>query len=437
MPGAGDDLLPFLHTDRVVRTGGAIVAIFFFGFLGWAAFAPLESAIVGPGIVIVESHRKTIQHLEGGIVKDILVRDGQKVKAGQALLRLDGTQAKAAMLQDQDEDDELTAQQARLMAQRDGSSTIAFPPALLARANEPKVAEALRGEQSAFTNQNDSLRQQTAILTEKKNENSRAIEGFKSQVASFDAQIAIVQREADAVGKMVAKGLEPTSKLLDLQRSQADLSGQRGDIVQKIAQQQLDSDEDDIQITNLKSQLLEDTLKDLRDVQNKLFDLQDRLQAARDLVNRTTLVTPVDGRVVDLQIHTRGAIVKPGETILEIVPTHDQLEIEARMRPEDADDISAGLSTKVDLSAYKARRLPMLTGKITYVSPDSILDQRTGQPYFLIHVSVDRSILKEYPEAKIMPGMPVNVEVQTGARTALEYFLEPIRDVMHHGMREK
>jgi HlyD family secretion protein len=175
----------------------------------------------------------------------------------------------------------------------------------------------------------------------------------------------------------------------------------------------------------------------LRDVQNKLFDLQDRLQAARDLVNRTTLVTPVDGRVVDLQIHTRGAIVKPGETILEIVPTHDQLEIEARMRPEDADDISAGLSTKVDLSAYKARRLPMLTGKITYVSPDSILDQRTGQPYFLIHVSVDRSILKEYPEAKIMPGMPVNVEVQTGARTALEYFLEPIRDVMHHGMREK
>ncbi len=435
--GTAEDVLPFLNTNRVVRLGGTIVAVFVIGFLGWAGTAPLQSAIVGPGIVIVESHRKTIQHLEGGIVKEILVKDGQIVKAGQPLLELDSTQATASLQEIQDEADELSAQQARLLAQRDGSAVIHFPPDLLARASEPKVAESILGEQTAFNNQRASLEQQVAILKEKKAENSRAIDGYQAQIASFDTQIGLIEREADAVGKMVAKGLEPTAKLLDLQRTEADLSGQRGDAVQKIAQQKLDSDEDDIQITNLKSQQLEDTLKDLRDVQNKLFDLQDRLQAARDVLKRTTLTAPVDGQVVNLEVHTRGAVIKAGEDVLDLVPIHDELIVEARLRPEDADDVTLGMPAKVDLSAYKARRLPMLTGKVTYVSPDTLSDPRTGVPYFAAHVSVDRSILKGYTDAKIMPGLPVNVEIQTGARTALEYFYEPIRDVMHNGMRER
>jgi HlyD family type I secretion membrane fusion protein len=236
---------------------------------------------------------------------------------------------------------------------------------------------------------------------------------------------------------MVAKGLEPTAKLLDLQRTQAQIAGERGDMVQKIAQQNLDSGQDDIQIINLRSQQLEDTLKDLRDVQNKRFDLADRIQAAKDLLKRTTLVAPVDGRVVDLQVHATGAVVKAGEAVLEIIPVRDQLEVEAKLKPQDSDDVHVGMVAKVDLSAYKARRLPMLTGTVTYLSPDSLDDARTGQPYFLAHVSVDRSFLKNYPSAKIMPGMPVQVELQTGEHTALNYFLEPIRDVMRQGMREK
>ena len=436
-PGATDDVLPFLRTDRVVWSGGSIVALFFFGFVGWAAVAPLQSAIVSPGIVVVESHRKQIQHLEGGIVKDILVQDGQTVRAGQALVRLDNTQAATALQQIQDEQDELTAQEARLVAERDGSPVIHFPPELLARANEPKVAESILGEQTAFENKKASLRQQVDILNEKKAEDARAIEGFQAQITADDTQVGLIQREADAVGKMVAKGLEPTAKLLDLQRTEADISGQRGDMVQKIAQQKLDSGEDDIQIINLKSQMLEDVIKDLRDVQSKRFDLADRIQAARDVLARTTLIAPVDGRVVDLQVHARGAVIKPGEPVLEIIPVHDQLEIEARLRPQDADEVHVGMTAKVDLSAYKARRLPMMTGTVTYVSPDTLDDAHTGQSYFMARVSVDRSILRDHPDARIIPGMPVQVEIQTGAHTALNYFLEPIRDVMHNGMREK
>ncbi|HEX4079865.1 MAG TPA: HlyD family type I secretion periplasmic adaptor subunit [Rhizomicrobium sp.] len=436
-PAATDDVLPFLRTNRVIWSGGSIVALFFFGFVGWAAVAPLQSAIVAPGVVVVESHRKTIQHLEGGIVKDILVQDGQTVKAGQALIRLDDTQAATALQQIQDEQDELTAQDARLVAERDGSPVIHFPSDLLARANEPKVAESILGEQTAYENQNASLRQQVDILNEKKAEDARAIEGFQAQIAADDTQVGLIQREADAVGKMVAKGLEPTAKLLDLQRSEADISGQRGDMVQKIAQQKLDSGEDDIQIINLKSQMLEDVIKDLRDVESKRFDLADRIEAARDVLTRTTLAAPVDGRVVDLQVHAKGAVIKPGEPVLEIIPVHDQLEVEARLRPQDADEVRVGMTAKVDLSAYKARRLPMMTGTVTYVSPDNLDDPHTGQSYFLAHVSVDRTVLRDNPDARIIPGMPVQVEIQTGAHTALNYFLEPIRDVMHNGMREK
>lgn len=434
---ATDDVLPFLHTHRVVWLGGSIVAIFFFGFVGWASVAPLQSAIVAPGTVITESHRKLIQHLEGGIVKEILVQDGQTVRAGQALVRLDNTQAATVLQQIQDEQDELAAQEARLVAERDGNPVIHFPPELLARASEPKVAESILGEQTAFENQKASLSQQIAILNEKKDENSRAIEGFQSQITAEDTQIGLIQREADAVGKMVAKGLEPTAKLLDLQRTQADIEGARGDMVQKIAQQKLDSGEDDIQMINLKSQQLEDVIKDLRDVQGKRFDLNDRIQGARDMLQRTTLIAPVDGRVVNIQVHAKGAVIKPGEPVLEIVPVHDHLEVEAHLRPQDADEVRVGMTAKVDLSAYKARRLPMMTGTVTYISADTLEETHSGQPYFLAHVSVDGSILKDHPDARIIPGMPVEVELQTGSHTALNYFLEPIRDVMNKGMREK
>jgi HlyD family secretion protein len=434
---AADEALPFLRTNRIVVLGTVIVVVFFVGFLGWAAVAPLHSALIAPGTVIVESYRKTIQHLEGGLVKEILVKDGQNVKAGQPLLLLDDTSATTTLQELQDEEDGLTAQEARLMAERDSTPVIHFPPAFLARGSEPKVAEAILGEQTAFENRRDSQAQQIAILKEKKEEDSRAIAGLKDQVVSLDTQTALVQREADAVQKMVDKGLEPLPKLLDLQRQIADFVGQRGDTMEKISQQQLDIGENDIAIVNTRSSFLEDVLKDLRDVQGRRFDLADRIQAARGVLKRTVLVAPAAGRVMDLQVHTPGAVLRPGDAVMEIVPMHDRLVVEARVRPEDADDIYIGQTAKLNLSAYKQRRLPMITGTVTTISADRITDAKTNVSYFLAWISVDRSLLRDYPNAKLIPGMPVQVEIQNGTHTMMDYFLEPLRDAMRNGMREK
>ena len=436
-PSASDGTLTFLRTDRVVRTGLSVVIIFVVGFIGWSAFAPLDSALMAPGVIVVESHRKTIQHLEGGIVKDILVKEGQAVKAGQTLIRLDDTQARVQLALLQDEADGLAADEARLIALRDGSDKVAYPPELLARQGDPKVAEDIHGAEKTFETKRDSLQEQVGILTQRKSENGRVVAGLRAEQTALETQIALINQEAGNVQQMVDKGLEPLPRLLALQRQAADLTGQRGQLLEKITQVDLNNGETDIQIVNLKSQALDDALKELRDDQAKRYDLSDRIQAARDILNRTTLSAPVGGKVVELTIHTKGAVIKPGETVMEIVPQKDVLDVEAHIRPEDAEYVYVGQSAKVNMSAYMQRRLPMVSGSVTAISADRITDQRTGQAYFNAEVSVDRSALKDFPDVRIIPGMPVQVAIRTGSRTALDYFIEPIRDVIRNGMKER
>lgn len=436
---ANDDieLASFIGTRRVVRIGGTIVFLFVFGFLGWAAFAPLDSALMAPGTIIVATHRKTIQHLEGGIVHDIFVKDGQTVKAGQKLIALDKAQAQASVDLLGDQADGLSAQEARLMAQRDNKDRIDFLPDLLSRAADPKVAKVLMGEQSTFDTQRVTINKQIDILTQRNAENTSMIGGLKAQQAGVESQLGLVRQEIASVQKLLADGLSTMPRLIELQRSEADLEGQHGQIIQKIAEVQQQSGENQMQMINLKNEQMNDVLKQLQDVQSRRFDALDRIQAARDVFKRLVLVAPVAGKVVGLSIHTRGAVIKPGETVLEIVPSQDRLQVEAHVRPEDAGYVHAGMTAKVSVTAYESRRLPMITGTVTAFSADRLIDERTGAPYFVANVTVDRSNLKDYPEAKIVPGMPVEVAIDTGQRTALDYFMEPIRDVFRRGMREK
>jgi HlyD family type I secretion membrane fusion protein len=263
------------------------------------------------------------------------------------------------------------------------------------------------------------------------------IGGLKAQQTAVESQLAYVRQEIDSVQKLLADGLSTMPRLLELQRQEADLAGQRGQIIQKIAEVNEQSGENQMQMMNLKNQQMGDVLKDLQDVQTKRFDTLDRIQAARDIFGRLVLAAPVAGKVVALSVHGKGAVIKPGETVLEIVPVNDLLEVEAHVRPDDAGDVHVGMTAKVSVTAYQSRRLPMITGKVTNFSADRLVDERTGTPYFVADVTVDRSSLKDYPEAKIVPGMPVEVAIDTGKRTALDYFVEPIRDVFRRGMREK
>lgn len=436
-PIASDGTLTFLHTNRVVAWGLVVTCGFVFGFLGWAAIAPLNSAIMATGEIVVESHKKSIQHLEGGIVKEILVTDGQRVVTGQTLLVLDDTQARASLDLLQDASDGLEAEEARLVAEREDADHVTFPPDLLARQSDPRVAQAIAGEEKAFQTKRESLQEQVQILTERKGENARVIGGYQAEQAGLDTQLRLIQQEQNGVQQMVDKGLEPLPRLLALQRQAADLTGQRGQLIEKVSQVQVNDGETDLQIVNIKNQALDDALKDLRDVQSKRYDLLDRIQAARDVLNRTLLTAPVAGKVVNLTAHTHGAVIRPGETVMEIVPSNDKLEVEAHVRPDEADQIYVGMSARVTLNSYETRRLPMLTGEVTYIAADRQTDEHTGLSYFVANVSVDRKVLRDYPEARLIPGEPVQIAIQTGSHTALDYFIEPIRDVIRNGMKEK
>lgn len=436
-PLTNDPDLTFLNPRKIIGVGRFIILVFFVGFFGWAAIAPLDSAVQAPGVIVVQTHRKTIQHLEGGIVRDVSVKEGQLVRAGQLLIQMDDTQARASLELLQGEGYALAAQEARLMAERDGDSTINFPSFLLNNRNDPKVAEAIKGEQSTFDTRRLTLRKQADILTQRDSENNSQIAGLQKEQESVDQQIALTNQEAQSVQGLYARGLSTLPRLLQLQRQAADLIGQRGQIVEKIAGVQLSSGENELQAMNIKNQFMSDVVKDLRDVQTKRFDLLDRLHAAQDVTNRLTVRAPVAGRVVGLAVHARGAVVKPGDTIMEIVPMKDALDVEAHVRPEDADSIHVGMPAEVTMSAYQRRRLPTITGIVTNVSADRLTDQRTGAPYFSVIVTVDPAPLKAYTDAKLLPGLPVEVALETGERTALSYFTEPITDVFRKGMREK
>jgi HlyD family type I secretion membrane fusion protein len=429
--------LGFLKTRAVIAKGYAILLLFFAGFLGWAALAPLDSALLAPGVIVVESHRKAIQHLEGGIVRRILVADGQDVVAGQSLIRLDDTQARASLDLLNGQRDALTAQEARLIAERDGQEGIAFPAALLAQAADPKVAEALRGEESAFQARRQTLAKQVEILGQRSDENQTIIAGIKTQQEALSRQIRLLNQEAASVQALYSKGLATLPRLLALQRQVAEAEGQRGQLAEKINEVRLSSGENQLQIVNLHNQQRSDVAKELRDVQTRRFDLIDRIGAARDVLARLNVTAPVAGKIVGLSVHSRGAVVRPGDTLMEIVPRKDALEVEARVRPEDADAVQVGMTARVNFSAYRQRRLPIIAGTVNNISADRLIDPRTGQAYFAAEVTVDRGALKNYEGARIMPGLPVDVAISTGSRTALEYFLEPVTDVFRRGMRER
>jgi HlyD family secretion protein len=427
----------FMNPGRMVRKGAIVTIIFVGGFLGWASFAELESAVNAPGIIIVESHRKTIQHLEGGIVKEVLVAEGENVKAGQPLLRLEETQAESNFNLLQDQANGLQAQEARLIAERNEADRIVFPPELLAQRSNPKVDAILTGEENTFSTHRKTLTKQIDILGQRNNENKSQIAGLQSQQDAVAKQGTLIEQEASGVDDLYKQGLSTLPRVLALRRQAADLTGQGGQITEHMAQIQLSSEENNLQMTNLRNQALTTVANDLRDVETKKFDVLARLNAAKDVMKRLDLVAPVGGKVVNLAIHTEGAVLKPGDTVMEIVPQDDALELEAHVRPDDADTIQSGMTAHISFSSYKQRRMPQITGKVDVVSADRLVDQRTGQPYFNVTITVDREALKDYTAVRLIPGLPADVAIATGTRTMMDYFLAPVLDVIQKGMRER
>ncbi|MEQ9642608.1 MAG: HlyD family type I secretion periplasmic adaptor subunit [Alphaproteobacteria bacterium] len=422
----------------VIIAGTVVVGVFFVGFGGWAALAPLASAAIAPGIVSPDGSRKTVQHLEGGIIRDIRVKNDEMVKTGDVLVVLEDTQARAGYDLLQTQHDALAAHYARLSAEQIGADSLVFPEDLLARAQaRPQIADLVQGQRQFFTVRKQSLEERKAILGQQIRQLGAQITGLRDQIKARDREVALIKDEIVQVADLLKRGYERKPRLLALQRREAQIEGERAEHMGDIARARQTIDQAKLEIVNLETARQDEIAAEITRVRTELLAMQERLLASRDVLRRTEVVAPVDGRVVELRFKTSGGVVGPGEPILDIVPIRDELLVDARVSPLDIDVVRPGLEARVHLLAYRQRSLPQIGGIVRQVSADSILDQATGQRYFLARIEVDPDGLATLPEGvPLSAGMPAEVLIKTGERTLLNYLIEPLLDSVRRSFRE-
>jgi HlyD family secretion protein len=418
----------------VTWTGNLLVFGFVLGLGTWSTYAPLESAAIAVGTVESESSRKTIQHLEGGIIREILVADGDAVRAGQTLIVLEDTKARAEAQSLQGQLWEAMAREARLQAEQQGEERVSFPARLeMAQRANQSVTDILAGQLAIFETRRQVFQSQAAVNREKRSQVEKEIEGLRAQESAASRRIEIVRDEAATVAMLVNKGLERRPRLLNLEREIADIEGRRGEIVAQISRAGQVINESQAVLLKLENDRQNEIAQSLREVQNQIFQLRERLQAADDQLSRTVVKAPEDGVVTDLRIHTLGGVIGAGAPLVDLVPRHDRLIVIARVRPEDIDVVRPGLSADVNLLPYNQRRVPPRHGTVMHVSADRLVDKRTDQPYYAAKIRVQDPAVAGI---QIVPGMPAQVFIKTGRGTVALYALSPLLDSFNSAFRE-
>ena len=422
---------------RWYRIGLILLAATFGVALLWSALAPLASAVVASGMVKVDSSRQKIQHQEGGVIREIHVRDGDLVKSGQVLLTLDETRAGASFDILQAEHDTALAEQARLMAERDDLPDIDWPAELEQRAEDPKVADILRSQRSLFEARRSSLVGQVSILDRQIVSKHSEIQGLLAQQQSKEKQLQSLNVELAGFNDLLGKGMVEKTRIRNLEREIAKLDGERGEHASNIAALRSQIAEKELQKFQLSKSFREEVVADLKKSQSEGFDYLERMSTAKYVLENTEIRSPVDGTVVDLKAHTRGGVVAPGEILMEVVPSDDRLIIEARVRPEDIDRVTVGQAAGVKLHAFDRRKTPELNGNVTYVSADIIEDPKLGVAYFTTRIEVPEPEMRRLGNQRVHPGMLADVFVRTGERSFLGYLLDPITASFSKAWRER
>jgi membrane fusion protein, type I secretion system len=417
-----------------VVAGVLAIAICLGGGGFWAATAPLDSAAVAPGVVVAAGQNKVIQHLEGGIVEEILVGEGDTVVSGQVLVRMSKTAAEAAHRGLQLQHDELRAVEARLLAERDGREEVNFPADFASRADDAGITRIIDGQRNEFTARRESLKSEISIYDAKILSLREQIGGLDVQRKSSADQLVLIKEELADSNKLLAKGLMQKPRVLALERSATELSGNQGELTANIARAEQDILATQAQISNVKKDWLEKLIAQLRDVQFKIADIGEQLRAASDVAARTEIRSPVAGIVIKLFVNTIGGVVKPGDLLLELLPTEAGLLIEARVKPDDIDIVYLGRTAQLRFPALKARTTPTFAGHVEFVSADRLVDRETQNAYYLARVRMDA---KDIHGLKLYPGMPAEVFIETGERTVIDYLTEPLTDIIAHSWREQ
>lgn len=429
------------HQPRIRNTlifGCIVIFVFIGGFLAWALLAPLESAALASGKITVTGHRRVIQHLEGGIVAKLLVRDESKVKKGQILVVLDNGHSKIVAQLRHNEVFELSAIEARLLAERNNAKKITFNSLLLKHQNEEKVAEIIQSQRAIFNSNQKSFENNIKILQQRIQQILQQIKGHKANTIAITKQTKLINQELKSVAYLEAKKLIEKHRLLSLQREAARLKGKKGESLATIAALKQKIGETKIQIAYITTNRHREILTQLRETQQKLTAALEKEKAADVILTRTNIRSPITGTVIGLDVHTIGGVIRPGQTIMEIVPSKERLVIEAKISPLDIDVVHNGLVAKIRLIAFKTRTTPVLLGKVSNVSADVITNPNNGESFYRARITIDQQELKKLkPEQTLYPGMPVSVMIITAKLTPWQYFISPITNSFRRAFREQ
>jgi HlyD family type I secretion membrane fusion protein len=417
---------------------GMAIVLLFFGAGGvWATTAPLSGAVIASGTVSPEGSRRTVQHLEGGIIREFAVKEGSKVKAGDVLLVLATTGAQSEVATLTARLRLLAATEARLQAERSGAATITFDHPSLSDTADPDVRAVIDQQTNQFETRGSADRTRTEILTQRIAQLEQQNIGAERQIAGIRRQLALIREEVVAKTELYEKGFETKPRLLALQREEAALLGNEGELLARIARNNEAIGETKLQIANMLVQRREEIDRELAETQSKRREVEAQIAASLDRLTRTSIVAPVSGTVIDLHFKTVGGVVRPGEPILDIVPEDEYLVIEARVRPVDIDDVRAPGEAYVTFPSYPQRRMIRLPAKVERISADTFTDPRTGERYYSARVTVDRALIKELdPFIELTPGMPAEIYLSTVARTFLDYMLQPLAFAVERAFRE-
>jgi HlyD family secretion protein len=427
-----------LHSIRRHLFLALIIGFVLVGVIGvWGATSEFAGAVIAQGQLVVDTSVKKVQHPTGGVVAELNVQEGDRVKAGDIIIKLDDTQTRANLAIVTKGLDELMARRAREEAELEGVDRIVFPAELLARQDDPDVARMIAGESKLFQTRRNSREGMKSQLTERVAQSQEEIGGLIAQVESKDKQIDWIKQELQGVRELWEKKLVQFTRVTTLEREQARLDGERGQLVAATAQSKGKIAEIKIQILQIDQDMRTEVGKDLAEVRGKMAELVEKKVAAEDQLKRIDIRAPQDGMVHQLDIHTVGGVVQAGAQLMLVVPAADKLIVEAKVQPQDIDQLRVGQPAVLRFSAFSSRTTPELNGELSVVSADVTQDQKSGANYYTIRIAVSPDEIARLEGLKLVPGMPVEAFVQTTVRTVVSFFVRPLQDQIARAFREK
>ena len=423
---------------RRVATIGLIIIGVTFGVFGlWAALAPLNSAVVAPGMVVIESNRQVVQHLEGGIVRKVLIHEGDHVQSGQMLFQLDPVQTNASVNITRNQLFSMLAKRDRLIAERDHAPSVRFSSEVMAASGDPMVAQAVSDEQRQFLERRATLQSQIAVLQTRISELQTEIGGMDTERRSMDQQTGYLSEEIAGLQELYKQDLVPKPRLLAVQREFAQLQGQIGRSRADKARTEKSIGETELQMRQLQQQLYQDVSKELAEVETQSGDLRQRFTVAEDQARRINVTAPMSGVAQNLRVFTEGAVVRPGDPLVEIAPDHGQMIIQAHVSPNDVDSVHSGQQVQVRFPSFHSRSTPVITGVVRSVSQDRLVDEGTHSAFFMAIVYVSDVKLPAELQGRLRAGLPAEVVVPTGARSVMQYIWQPLSNALTKTGRER